>query len=185
MTVPIRWQTTTNEEAYESFNTMHTADVRNIMVEHAKKYKEIYINRPESADRTYRLKYAEEIPSRFPSITWYLEAKPSEVKWMNENTTGLCKVCIDKTYLDTMNTMKILYQMDEAARINYDAVVIAAKRSCVCRTKVRKFIFLLIFFSRSVLTGSVHVVRIPNLESPKIAPAHPAAVMFATLIFVR
>ena len=44
MTVPIIWQTTTNKEAYESFNTMHTADVRNTMVEHAKKYKEIYIN---------------------------------------------------------------------------------------------------------------------------------------------
>ena len=43
-TAPIRWQTTTNEEAYESFKTMHTADVRNIMVEHAKKYKEKYIN---------------------------------------------------------------------------------------------------------------------------------------------
>ena len=53
-----------------------------------------------------------------------------------------CKVCIDITYLDTMNTMKIFYQMDEAARINYDAVVIAAKRSCVCRTKVGNFMFL-------------------------------------------
>ena len=88
------------------------------------------------------MKYAEEIPSRFPSITWYLEAKPSEVKWMNDHTTGLCKVCIDITYLDTMNTIKIFNQMDEAARINYDAVVIAAKRSCVCRTKVGNFMFL-------------------------------------------
>ena len=61
---------------------------------------------------------------------------------MNDHTTGLCKVCIDKTYLDTMNTIKIFYQMDEAARINYDAVVIAAKRSSVCRTKVGNFMFL-------------------------------------------
>ena len=88
------------------------------------------------------MKYAEEIPNRFPSITWYLEAKPSEVKWMNDHTTGLCKVCIDITYVDTINTMKIFYQMDEAARINYNAVVIAAKKSCVCCTKVGNFMFL-------------------------------------------
>ena len=100
--VPTRWQTTTNEEAYESFQQMHTEDIRKIMSEHAKKYKETYINRPHSADRTYRLKYAEGIPDRFPGITWYLETKPPEVKWMNDHTTGLCKVGIQQISLIIM-----------------------------------------------------------------------------------
>ena len=63
---------------------------------------------------------------------------------MNDHTTGLCKVCIDITDQDTLYTMIIFYQINEAARINYDAVVSAAKRSCVCRTKVGNFVFMLI-----------------------------------------
>ena len=91
-TLPIRWQTTTNVEAYESFQEMYSEDIREIMTRHARKYKENFLHRPPSADRTYRLKYVEEIPNRFPGFTWYMERKPPEVKLMNDYSTGHCKV---------------------------------------------------------------------------------------------
>ena len=91
-TLPTRWQTTTNAEAYESFRDMYSKDIREIMTLVARKYKEKFLHRPPSADQTYRLKYAEEIPNRFPGITWYLDRKPPEIKLMNDYSTGLCKV---------------------------------------------------------------------------------------------
>ena len=91
-TLPTRWQTTTNAEAYESFRDMYSEDIREIMTLFARKYKEKFLHRPPSADQTYRLKYAEEIPNKFPGITWYLDRKPPEIKLMNDYSTGLCKV---------------------------------------------------------------------------------------------
>ena len=91
-TLPTRWQTTTNSEAYESFRELYSEDIREIMTHFARKYKEKFLDMPPSTDRTYRLKYAEEIPNKFPSITWYLDKKPPEIKLMHDYSTGLCKV---------------------------------------------------------------------------------------------
>ena len=90
--LPTCWQTTTNAEAYESFRDTYSDDIRKIMTHFARKYKEKFLHWPPSADRTYQLKYAEEIPHRFLGITLYTDRKPPEIKLMNDYSTGLCKV---------------------------------------------------------------------------------------------
>ena len=83
----------TNEEAYESFKEDCREPVRALMVEHGKKMLEKVLKRPESDDKEYRIQLARDrIPDRFPSLSWFLDQKPPEVKACNDHATGLCKV---------------------------------------------------------------------------------------------
>ena len=69
--------------------------------------------------------------------------------------------------------------MDEAARINFESMVSAAKKSCVCQTKVSGGYFLIL---RNILTGSAPALRTLILESFGAAPVLPVAVTCATLL---
>ena len=62
------------------------------MMEYSKEQKEKYGKRQDSADKEYRLKYAESLPNKFPSKSWFIEQRPLEVKMMHDHSTGLCKV---------------------------------------------------------------------------------------------
>ena len=67
-----------------------------------------------------------------------MERKPPEVKLMNDYSTGHCKVLnIIKFWKYSYNN---LIQVCEAAKQNFEALVKAAKKSCVCATKVRRII---------------------------------------------
>ena len=52
----------------------------------------------------------------FPSIDWFLDQKPEEVKPMHDHTTALCKLC-------------------EAAVLNYTTLVKTIKHQCDCKTE--------------------------------------------------
>ena len=88
-----RWQTMTNEEAYESFKENCREPVRALIEEHGKNMLEKVSKRPDSVDKDYRIALAWDwIPDRFPSLSWFLEQRPPEVKACNDHATGLCKV---------------------------------------------------------------------------------------------
>ena len=92
-TVPIRYQMTTNEEAYQSFKEHNADKVEVIMSREAKSREEKLVKRKDSEDKEYRLKYVRnDLPKKFPSQSWFVEQRPSEVKFMNDHTTGQCKV---------------------------------------------------------------------------------------------
>ena len=83
----------TNEEAHESFKENCREAVRALMEEHSGKMLEKVSKRPDSRDRDYRIELARDrIPDRFPSLSWFLEQRPPEVKACNDHATGLCKV---------------------------------------------------------------------------------------------
>ena len=91
-TVPTRYQTTTDDEAYLGFKETCADEVSHIMLEYSKEQKEKYGKRQDSADNEYRLKYAESLPEKFPSKSWFIEQRPPEVKMIHDHSTGLCKV---------------------------------------------------------------------------------------------
>ena len=91
-TIPTRYQTMTDDEAYLGFKEICAAKVSDIMMEYSKEQKEKYGKRQDSADKEYRLKYAESLPNKFPSKSWFIEQRPLEVKMMHDHSTGLCKV---------------------------------------------------------------------------------------------
>ena len=91
-TVPTRYQTTTDDEAYLGFKETCADEVSSIMLEYSKEQKAKYENRQDSADKEYRLKYAESLPGKFPSKSWFIEQRPPEVKMIHDHSTGLCKV---------------------------------------------------------------------------------------------
>ena len=94
-TVPTRYQTTTNEEAYISFKESASNDIGSIMSKHAEEQIKIFEKRVESRDKQYRLQYARDIlPKKFPGCTWFIEQRPPEIKMMCNHTTGLCKVIV-------------------------------------------------------------------------------------------
>ena len=88
-----RWQTMTNEEAYQSFKETCTEEVRSLMAEHGRIMLQEVSKRPASRDKDYRIELArDKVPNRFPSQSWFLDKKPPEVKFCNDHATGLCKV---------------------------------------------------------------------------------------------
>ena len=92
-TAPVRYQTMTNEETFESFKDNCSNDVKVVMEKYAQERLAAYRRRPESEDKEYRLNYAENVlPNKFLSQRWWLEQPPKEVKPMHDHTTGLCKV---------------------------------------------------------------------------------------------
>ena len=92
-TAPVRYQTMTNEETFESFKDNCSNDVKVAMEKYAQERLAAYRRRPESEDKEYRLKYAKNVlPNKFPSQSWWLEQRPKEVKPMHNHTMGLCKV---------------------------------------------------------------------------------------------
>ena len=92
-TVPTRYQTMTDDEAYLGFKETCADEISQIMLEYSKEQKEKYGKRQYSADKEYRLKYAESLHNKFPSKSWFIEHRPPEVKMMHDHSTGLCKVC--------------------------------------------------------------------------------------------
>ena len=73
-TAPVRYQTMTNEETFESFKDNCSNDVKVVMEKYAQERLAAYRRRPESEDKEYRLKYAEIVlPNKFPSQSWWLE----------------------------------------------------------------------------------------------------------------
>ena len=92
-TVPTRYQTMTNEEAYQSFHESCADDIKVLMEEHGQSMEAVVAQRPESSDKQYRLQLARErVPGKFPSLSWFISKRPREVKPMDDHTTGLCKV---------------------------------------------------------------------------------------------
>ena len=92
-TVPTRYQITTNEEAYQGFREQYIEKVEQIMSREASNQEEKLIKRKDSEDKMIRLKYVRDIlPKKFPGQSWFIEQRPSEVKFMNDHTTGQCKV---------------------------------------------------------------------------------------------
>ena len=98
--------------------------------------------RPDSRDRDYRIELARDrIPDRFPSLSWFLEQRPPEVKACNDHATGLCKV--RQTFFISHNSdaitqlyqSHIFWQVCESARINFDSFRKAVKAACKCKTK--------------------------------------------------
>ena len=99
-TVPTRYQTTTNEEAYQSFKENCSEAVGRVMARHGLELVEKYSVRKDSADKQYRLQHARVVvPGKFPGLMWFLAQRPPEVKLLNDHTTGLCKVKITKLNL--------------------------------------------------------------------------------------
>ena len=91
--VPTRYQTTTDDEAYQGFKETCSEEVESIMLMYSEQQKEKYSKRQDSESKEYRMKYATEVlPKKFPSKTWFLQQHPSEVKMLHDHTTGLCKV---------------------------------------------------------------------------------------------
>ena len=135
-TVPTRYQTTTNEEAYLEFKESCQDEVASIMSKHSAELVGKYRNRPDSADKDYRLNYyREKLPHKFPGQSWFLEQRPPEVKMMHDHTTGLCKVSTVITALICNALYYTLSQACEAARLNFEEYVKGAKRNCRCGTK--------------------------------------------------
>ena len=88
-----RYQIMTNKECYESFIDACKFKVREEMKKEVTQIVRMYEKRPDSEEKTAKLKFAEEVlPERFPSLNWFIEQHPPEVKPMNYHTTGLCKV---------------------------------------------------------------------------------------------
>jgi hypothetical protein len=99
-TVPTKYQTMTNDECYQSFKESCTQEIGFIMKEHARQIVQTHSKRPDSTDKQWRLKYAtEELPRKFPSLSWFVDQRPAEVKMMHDHTTGLCKVIISRHQL--------------------------------------------------------------------------------------
>ena len=63
------------------------------MAGYARERMEEYRRRQQAVDRARRLEYAERtLPEKFPSLSWWLDQRPAEVKPLHDHTTGLCRV---------------------------------------------------------------------------------------------
>ena len=78
--VPIRYQTTSDMEAYEGFVVMYNDEIRNIMKKHSQTLLDKYSMRHDSDDKKHRLNYATSVASKIPSHSWFLSQRPPEVK---------------------------------------------------------------------------------------------------------
>ena len=130
--MPTRYQTTTDEEAYQGFQEKYSDEIMEIMKKHGQEMYEKFSTRRDSKDKEYRLQHALELGNKFPSKTWFLGQRPPEVKMLNDHTTGLCKV----SSLMFKLFQYLPQQMCESIRINYEKYVKEMKRFCHCRTKI-------------------------------------------------
>ena len=114
-TIPTRYQSLTDKEQYSLFKEECSVRIGAIMRRDAVDKITKLSRKPDNADRAKRLNYYENLHTKFPSIDWYLDKKPEEVKPLHDHTTALCRVC-------------------EAALLNYTTVVKTIKRLCQCKT---------------------------------------------------
>ena len=92
---PTRYQTMTNDETYQAFSEGCRLEIKRIMESFARQKVSVYSQQLENKNKQYRLKYAEKsLPDKFPSFSWWMEQRPTEVKPLHDHTTGLCKVII-------------------------------------------------------------------------------------------
>ena len=76
-TLPTRYQTMTDKEAYQSFYENCTDDIKVLMAEHGRAMEILFSKRPESADKQYRIQLARErVPGKFPSLSWFISQHP-------------------------------------------------------------------------------------------------------------
>ena len=116
-TVPTRYQSLTDKEQYCQFKEDCSDQIEIIMTRQTIDNINKINKRPDSADKTKRLAYYATLEPKFPSIDWFLDRKPEEVKPLHDHTTALCKTC-------------------EAALINYTTLVKQVKSQCQCSTNM-------------------------------------------------
>ena len=114
-TIPTRYQSLTDKEQYSLFKEDCTEEITNILRRHSIEEIEKLRKRPESNDKTRRLAYFETLPAKIPSIEWYLNFKPPQVKPMHDHTTALCKI-------------------REKNLLNYSTIFKALKLQCKCKS---------------------------------------------------
>ena len=110
-TIPKRYQDRTDDECYVQFRESCAGKVHCEMIKVAEEMVDKLTTRKDSIDKHRRLVYAQELPEKFPSLSWYIRQRPPETKPLCDHTTGLCHIC-------------------EAARKNFDSLVKAAKNKC-------------------------------------------------------
>ena len=88
-TVPTRYQSLTDKEQYCLFKDDCSKQIEDIMRKHAVDQSSKVEQRPESTDKAKRINYYATLPDKFPSIDWYLDLRPEEVKPMHDHTTAL------------------------------------------------------------------------------------------------
>ena len=115
-TVPTRYQDKTDRECYENFREECGETIKIEMSKVSQELKSKLVNRPESIDKRRRLEYADSLPDKFPSISWYIAQRPEETKPLCDHTTGLCHVC-------------------ESAKLNFSKIVRTAKSLCNCGSR--------------------------------------------------
>ena len=87
-TVPTRLQDMTDGECYHDYKDEYEAEVGRVMELHGEKLQDKVRQWPYSEDKQRRLAFAEEVKTKFPSLSWYILQKPAEVRPMHDHTTG-------------------------------------------------------------------------------------------------
>ena len=88
-TIPTRYQSLTDKEQYKLFKEDCSEETTEILRKYAASESSKVSLRPDSDDKEKRLAYFVRLPTVVPSIEWYLNLKPSEVKRMHDHTTAL------------------------------------------------------------------------------------------------
>ena len=114
-TAVTRWQHLTTREQYATFKEDCKEAVKEVMATKANTERAKLAGRPDTEDKKRRLERCETLSQCFPSVSWYIGQKPSEVKPLVDHTTGLCRYC-------------------EQAGLNYKTLVRTVKRLCGCGT---------------------------------------------------
>ena len=114
-TVPTRYQSLTNNEQYSLFKEDCKDDIENILRKYSIEEIDKLGRRPNSDEKVKRLAYFASLQTKVPSIDWFLNLKPAEVKAMHDHTTALCKIC-------------------ESTALNYATIVKTLKTYCKCGT---------------------------------------------------
>ena len=114
-TIPTRYQSLTDKEQYSLFQEDCGEEIKEMLNRYSSSQIEKVNQRPDSEDKTRRLAYFASLPAKVPSMDWYLDLKPSEVKPMHDHTTALCKAC-------------------ESAMLNYTTIVKTIRLQCKCKT---------------------------------------------------
>ena len=115
--IPAIYKTMTDDEAYEMFKDIYSEEVKQAMVDHCNEDRANLNQRKDSAMKQKRLEQLDKKECRFPSLSWFIQQKPKETKFMSDHCTGLCKDC-------------------EQPQLNLESLVKYMKKLCRCRTKL-------------------------------------------------
>ena len=114
-TIPTRYQSLTDREQFSLFKEDCAGEMVDILTRYSSAEIAKLTKRPDSDDKKQRMAYFENLSAKVPSMDWYLNLKPLEVKLMHDHTTALCKTC-------------------EANLLNYNTLYKAIKLQCRCTT---------------------------------------------------